>query len=204
MSDQVIVRCHSCRQKYRVSPDAVGKKTRCRKCNVVFVISSDAPINEDTVFDWISQEEDTSESATDQAPEYETWSAPSTDEADVRRDPWQQLDELTRARLSRWFGPKPGERFLRFFRDTEFSTAEAGVAGIILTDRRILCKVQGEYDDYPLNRHGRVEVMRKGDLVIVHIYQEGNRPAVLKLDPTTVEQLIAALKETNCGWAILT
>lgn len=122
---------------------------------------------------------------------------------DLKRDAWRHLAPEVRARLSRWFEPRPQEHFVQFFRDTEFPAAQAGAAGIVLTDQRIVCQVHAERDEYSLASSGRMEIMRKGDLVIAHIYQEGARPAVLKLDTSAVDDLVANLRRLHCHWVIL-
>jgi len=126
------------------------------------------------------------------------------EERDIRRDPWRELDPGIRNRIAVWFRPQPGERFVRFFRDTEFSLAEAGKAGIALTDRRLVFKLRATCEGYPLDQDGRLELMSKGDLAIVHVYQEGHPPAVAKLDPLSVEELTGSLQKLRCRWAILT
>ena len=60
------------------------------------------------------------------------------DQRDLRHDAWREVDADVRHRLAHWFEPQAGERFVKFFRDAEFSAAEAGNSGIVVTDRRIV------------------------------------------------------------------
>jgi hypothetical protein len=63
MSEQLVVHCLSCSQKYRVVPAAVGRKVRCAKCQAEFIISIDKPTDEDTILGWISEDSPLAQSA---------------------------------------------------------------------------------------------------------------------------------------------
>jgi hypothetical protein len=126
------------------------------------------------------------------------------EQRDYRHDPWRELDPQVRHGISRWFELQTGERFVRFLRDTDFAPSQAEVAGAVLTDRRLAFKLHNEKEDYPLLRDGRIEVLRKAKLAIAHIYLEGYPPAVLKLDPLDVDDLIANLRKLECRWMVVT
>jgi hypothetical protein len=125
------------------------------------------------------------------------------EQRDYRQDAWRELDPQVRQGILQWFELQAGERFVRFFHDTEFSPAQSQTAGTVLTTRRLVFKLHGECEGYPLNSDGRIEIMRKDKLAIAHIYLEGQRPAVLKLDPLGVDELLAALRRLDCRWAVV-
>lgn len=62
MSDQVVVRCPACSQKYRVAPSAIGTHAHCRKCRTRFRIAIQSQIDDDTVFAWITDDDPSSSS----------------------------------------------------------------------------------------------------------------------------------------------
>jgi hypothetical protein len=126
------------------------------------------------------------------------------EQRDYRHDAWRELDPQIRQGLSQWFEPQAGERFVRFFRDMEFSPLQAQIAGTILTNHRLVFKLHTECDSYPLSDDGRIEIMRKTKMAIAHIYLDRHRPAVLKLDPLEVDELLAALRKLDCRWAVVT
>ncbi len=126
------------------------------------------------------------------------------EERDRRHDPWRALDPQVRHGISQWFEPQPGESFVRFIHDRDFSPAQAAVAGSVLTDRRLVFKLQSECEGYPLNGEGRIEIMRKGDLAIAHIYLHGQRPAVLKLGLVQVDEMLESLRQLHCRWTVVT
>ncbi len=125
------------------------------------------------------------------------------EERDRRHDPWLELDPQIRQGVSQWFQPQAGEQFVRFFHDEEFSPQQAHIAGAVLTDRRLLFKLHGECEGYPLSGEGRIEIMRKGSLAIAHIYLQGQRPAVLKLGLFQVDELLKNLRELHCRWVVV-
>ncbi len=59
MARQIVVRCPKCSQKYRVSPDKIGARARC-KCGQRFRIASDQPLDEETVLGWVIEGADPS------------------------------------------------------------------------------------------------------------------------------------------------
>jgi hypothetical protein len=54
-------------------------------------------------------------------------------------DPWMLLPTGVRIRLAHWYKPHKGERFQAFIADQEAALHEGGHAGIVLTDRRMVC-----------------------------------------------------------------
>ncbi|MCC6580656.1 MAG: hypothetical protein IT440_09450 [Phycisphaeraceae bacterium] len=61
---------------------------------------------------------------------------------------WLLLDERVRQRLDSWVEFVPGERFRYYINDADMSKKDEGLAGIVLTDRRLI------YHKY--HRHGQV------------------------------------------------
>lgn len=54
---------------------------------------------------------------------------------------WRSIPEPVRDRLAAWFDFEPDEQFLAYFSDSDFAKKDAGLAGVVLTDRRVVyCK----------------------------------------------------------------
>jgi len=124
------------------------------------------------------------------------------EQRDIRHDKRNELHPDVRNRLSHWFTPLPGEEFVRYFPDTEFSAAEAGNAGAVLTVRRLVFKKFAAYRDYPLHQPCRLEIKPDGPRSIVHIFEEGHRPAVFSLSQADANQLVTSLRTLACRWRI--
>lgn len=64
------------------------------------------------------------------------------------RDEWVGLEERVRERLDTWCHFQPGERFRYYINDADLTKKDEGLAGVVLTDRRLI------YHKY--HRHGEV------------------------------------------------
>lgn len=125
------------------------------------------------------------------------------EERDQHVDAWRGLDGRIRHRIAQWFSPVEGEQFVGFFRDAEFAPLEAGASGMVLTNRRLIFKKYAACREYPLHTSGRIEIIPKGGQTTVHIYERGERPAVLRLEPTAAEDLAGNLRRLHCRWTVV-
>ncbi len=55
-----------------------------------------------------------------------------------KADAWRALPLPVRNRIEAWYKAAPGERFLCYVRDSDFAQAEAGLGGLVMTDRRMV------------------------------------------------------------------
>ncbi len=124
------------------------------------------------------------------------------EERNRRRDPWHDLAADVRQRISHWFEPRPGEQFVRFFRDAEFSPLETGVAGVVVTSSRLVFRKYAAHRDYLLNEPCRVEIRAKGSNASVQIIEPAQRPAVLTLTATDANEFAAVLRACGSCWTI--
>ena len=125
------------------------------------------------------------------------------EERDQRPDSWRSLDARVRQRVSQWFGPREDERFVGFFCDADYPTHELGGSGVVLTSRRLVFHKYAACRDYPLDSPGRVEIIPRGLQASVHIYDRGDRPSIVKLDPAVAEDLAGQLRRLHCKWMVV-
>lgn len=57
MSEAVVAICPSCGQKYRVRPQNMGMKARCSKCGQTFKLLKEPPIDDATIFGWVTEDD---------------------------------------------------------------------------------------------------------------------------------------------------
>jgi len=62
MPDLVVAQCPSCSQKYRVPRDNVGKRAKCKNCGQVFRLLDEPPVDDDTIFGWVTDDNPASNS----------------------------------------------------------------------------------------------------------------------------------------------
>jgi hypothetical protein len=55
-----------------------------------------------------------------------------------RNEPWRNLPVTVRMRINQWFESAEQERFLMYVPDAEFSRNDSGLAGLVLTTRRLV------------------------------------------------------------------
>jgi len=126
-------------------------------------------------------------------PEYERL---EKDVALLHGSAWQQLDDECRHRLSGWCKLDPGETFRRYFNDVDFAAKDAGMAGLVVTDLRLLFKKH--------HRKGRVYLSRgdasiiatcDGKLVHLSIQYKGDRSRMLSIKLADVDELSDFLED---------
>lgn len=125
------------------------------------------------------------------------------EERDAHPDAWRALEGRVRQRIAQWFTPREDERFLGFFRDAEFSVLEAGGSGMVLTNRRLVYKKYAAFREYALESTGRIEITPRGGQAAIHIYDRGERPAIVKLEPPAAEDLAGQLRRLHCKWVVV-
>ncbi|MCH7812626.1 MAG: hypothetical protein IID40_01265 [Planctomycetes bacterium] len=54
MAEHRVVVCPNCMQKYRVPAERMGSRAVCKTCGERFKIASPEPLDDDTVFGWIT------------------------------------------------------------------------------------------------------------------------------------------------------
>ncbi len=62
MSDAIVAVCPSCSQKYRVPNSNIGMRARCKNCGQPFKILEEPPIDDETIFGWVTEDDPSSNS----------------------------------------------------------------------------------------------------------------------------------------------
>jgi hypothetical protein len=56
----------------------------------------------------------------------------------TNEEPWDLLPEVVRHRIEQWFHPETEERFLAYVPDRDYARTEDGVAGLVISSRRLV------------------------------------------------------------------
>jgi hypothetical protein len=112
--------------------------------------------------------------------------------------PWQQLPLTVRIRINRWYQAREGERFLAYFTDAEFSKAEAGLAGAVLTDLRLIFHKSIGHMEIPWSSPITIEskVNASGGTNLTIIAPDGKK-VVLHTNPANAKQLQDLIAKTG-------
>lgn len=112
-------------------------------------------------------------------------------------DTWRTLGDVCRQRLTSWCRFQPGERFALYLPDADFGQHDLGLAGIVLTDSRLVY--------HKFHRGGSVDLHDKatllarvhGSLYEVLIDNDEGRHRVANLAPDDLARLRAALASAD-------
>ena len=115
-----------------------------------------------------------------------------------KADPWRALPLGVRNRLGQWFKRTGDERFVAYFTDEEFSKAELGTAGLVLTSRRAIYKKFAALREFDLSKPANIRYVATDKKWEIEISQPGLRPAMLNLDPQLGEKF---LQRCRASWA---
>ncbi len=117
-------------------------------------------------------------------------------------DRWRRLSFPVRSRITSWFKPADGERFLGYFADSDFSRAETGNAGIVLTDRRLIYKKYSTTREYQVQTGGLLDIEADRKLASIRVSQSGSRDALLHASPHAASHLAKALTALKHAWQV--
>ena len=116
-----------------------------------------------------------------------------------KEDPWRTLSLGVRNRLSNWFEKKTGERFVEFFPDAEFSKAELGTAGLILTNRRAIYKKFAALREFDMNKPTNLRCTQGPEKWQLEISQMGTRAAIFSLMSHAAARFVAKCRSVWPG-----
>lgn len=119
-----------------------------------------------------------------------------------RNDRWQRLSFPVRTRVASWFKPKENEKFVGYFADTEFPRSDAGKAGVVLTDRRLIFKKYATVREFDVVAGGRLDIDANTTAAVVRISQSGTREAQLNASPVAASHLAKAITALKSPWQI--
>ncbi|NOT01347.1 MAG: hypothetical protein HOP29_12045 [Phycisphaerales bacterium] len=119
-----------------------------------------------------------------------------------RNDRWQRLSFPVRTRIAGWYKPKDNEKFVGYFADAEFSRTEAGKAGVVLTDRRLIFKKYATIREFDVVAGGRLDIDANTRAAVIRISQAGAREAQLNASPVAASHLAKAITALKTPWQI--
>lgn len=108
-------------------------------------------------------------------------------------DAWRQLGDECRRRLAVWCPFEPMEQFRTFLSDGDFGTRDKGLAGIVVTDRRLIyCKYhhRGSID---LSEPATLRIRDDADFAHLVIEHAHGKTKLVKLHDYDVPLIIQAL-----------
>jgi hypothetical protein len=115
------------------------------------------------------------------------------DLAALSSDAWQNLAESCRQRLAAWCTFEGGERFEQYFLDADLARADAGLAGVVITDQRLIYHKYHHQGQIRLDEDASLLIQRDDRLANLMVEMGGKRVKVATLQAKDVAALIDAL-----------
>ncbi len=102
---------------------------------------------------------------------------------------WKRLPLAVRNRIGQWFEPHEDEVFLAYIPDADFSKAEAGNAGVAMTDRRLVYRKALAVVEILLSDNIRIDETRSGKVVKLKITSDAGKTVNLSANDASAGQL---------------
>jgi hypothetical protein len=110
---------------------------------------------------------------------------------------WRTLTEKTKERLAAWCTFEAMESFKLYVSDAEFAKKDLGLAGLIVTDRRLIyCKYKSR-GDVRLEDGGVLQVVPEGEFAVVTLKSGDTNKKIVKVLLDDLPLLIKAFKDSR-------
>lgn len=109
-------------------------------------------------------------------------------------DPWRALPLAVRSRIKQWFNLEDGEKFVVYIPDGDFTKTEAGLAGIALTNKRMVFRKFASRVEIPLTERITIESVTAKGRSQLQISSRDTKPALLVANDVLAERLRMSLR----------
>jgi hypothetical protein len=114
----------------------------------------------------------------------------------IHSDTWTQLPEVCRQRVVVWCHFHPRERFITFVSDAEFAARDLGLAGLVLTDHRLIYHKYHHNAEFDIREDCILLVREDGGTAHLSIQAQGKRTRLIRIDARSLDALKEHLRET--------
>lgn len=108
---------------------------------------------------------------------------------------WRSVDDTVRQRLTAWFDFQPDEQYLGYLSDSDFAKKDAGLAGIVVTDARIVyCKYHHHGEVSLTDPAATLVATADGSFHDLTYQHDGKRRKLIRIRKNQADQLIELLR----------
>jgi DNA-directed RNA polymerase subunit RPC12/RpoP len=111
---------------------------------------------------------------------------------------WRAIPQSVRHRLAAWFDFEGDEKFLGYFNDSDFSKSDAGLAGMVMTTRRLVFCRYHFHGSIGLGKAGTLQAVEDGLFATMFYKSDGSRKKLIRLRREDVDQLADLIAELDC------
>ncbi len=119
-----------------------------------------------------------------------------------KQDRWKSLPGSVRRKISQWYERVEREEFRGFFPDADFSEAELGKAGVVLTNRHLSFHKYSTSREFSLSKGGKVFLEADRNGTTLRIVQRGRKDAAVNLRPALAKELVSELQRSGRQWTV--
>ncbi|MBL7132505.1 MAG: hypothetical protein ISS78_00270 [Phycisphaerae bacterium] len=113
--------------------------------------------------------------------------------AEVSQTPWETVSLVVQHRLEQWFSPRKGERFLGYVPDRDRVRTEDGMAGLLLSTRRLIYHTQFRHREAAQSEPVELHLAMAGDIGNLRIKTSSWRVKHLRVDREGLARLRRSL-----------
>jgi len=110
-------------------------------------------------------------------------------------DAWQRMPDQLRQRISVWCNFQARERFVLYLNDADFTSRDAGLAGIVVTNERLIYHKYRRSRSVSLNQDGVLHISTQGKIARLTLESYGRMARCGKVHRNDVAQLVGALAD---------
>ncbi len=111
--------------------------------------------------------------------------------------PWDTLSLTVRHRLEQWYRPGRDEEFVAYVADRDRSRSEDGMAGLIVTNRRLICRGQRRHYEFGIKEPLGLEQSTSGGKQLIRLRGAKEDIKRICIDREGLRKLRLALTESK-------
>ncbi len=111
----------------------------------------------------------------------------------MSNETWDELPDSCRQRLAVWCKFAPGERFREYLPDADLARHDAGLAGVVITDDRLIYHKYRLFGEIRLDTDATLVVRRDDRVAVLSLDTGDKRVRIAKLHARDLPQLIVGL-----------
>jgi hypothetical protein len=115
----------------------------------------------------------------------------------LTHETWRTIPSKVRRHMTGWFDFEPEEEFLLYLSDVEFLSKDAGLAGLVLTDRRLVWHKYRHLSQIRLDQEGQLRAVPDGHFMELFHVRNGDEQKTVKLKAEDVPTISMLLRDVD-------
>ncbi len=117
--------------------------------------------------------------------------------AETDENPWDSIPQVVQHRLEQWYRPKEDERFLAYIPDRDHARTEDGMAGIVISNKRIVYHTARRHREATIDDPLELQLAVEGGLGKIHIRTPSWSADHIRIDREGIREIRRSLTLAN-------